>query len=199
MGPVTDLSDVRVLIPRMRRALDGPEATGSAAVSAKLSDDQVTAVIADAIADVIFYSSGAFPHKLEVVERDTAYMAPSAWKTDTPMSEDEQSVIVAQAALNYFLNSLSNLKSSETLKEADREWTWAISASALAERVKELRAQRDKAVELLTAQNVIAEAWINTLEVRDRYTDMLIEPYLSNMGFSTGMGGNEFDPPLGGP
>lgn len=195
MGPVTDIRDVRVLIPRMRRALDGPQATGSASVSATMSDDQITAVIADAIADVIFYSSGAFGRKLEVVERDANYMAPIAWRTSEELSEDEISVIVAQAALNYFFNALSTLKTGETQKEADREWTWSISASAVAERVKELRAQRDRAIELLTSQNVIAEAWVNTLAVRDSYTDFLIEPWAATGGFLPS--GQEFDPPLG--
>jgi hypothetical protein len=185
MGPVTDLRDVRVLIPRARRALDGPEATGSASVSAKLGDDQLTAVIADAIADVIFYSSGAFGRKLEVVERDPNYLAPVAWRTSEALSEDEASVIIAQAGLNYFFNALSTMKTGETLKEADREWTWNISASALAERVKELRAQRDKAIDLLTSQNVIAEAWINTLAERDAVTDFLIEPW----AYEGGLGG----------
>lgn len=194
-APVTDLRDVRVMIPRVRRALDGPEATGSASVSAKLSDDQITSVIADAIADVIFYSSGAFGRKLEVVERDPNYMAPIAWRTSEPLSEEEQSVIVAQASLNYFFNALSTLKTGETLKEADREWSWSVSASAVAERVKELRAQRDRAIELLTSQNVIAEAWINTLAVRDSYTDLLIEPYITTGGFLPS--GQEFDPPIG--
>lgn len=190
MGPVTDPRDVRVLIPRMRRSLDGPEATGSASVSARLSDDQLTAVIADAIADVIFYSSGAFGRKLEVVERDTSYLAPIAWRTSDELSEDEISVIVAQAALNYFFNALSTLKTGETMKEADREWSWSISASAIAERVKELRAQRDRAIELLTAQNVVAEAWVNTLAVRDSYTDMLIEPWV----YEGGLGGLVMEP-----
>ncbi len=195
MGPVTDLRDVRVMIPRVRRALDGPEATGSASVSAKLSDDQVTAVIADAIANVIFYSSGAFGRQLEVIERDPNYMAPIAWRTSEELSEDEQSVIVAQAALDYFFHSLTTLKTSETLKEADREWSWGTSASSVAERVKDLRAQRDRAIELLTSQNVIAEAWINTLAVRDSYTDMLIEPWVATGGLLPS--GQEFDPPIG--
>lgn len=199
MGPVTDLRDIRVMIPRVRRALDGPEATGSAAVSAKLSDDQVTAVIADAIANVIFYSSGSFGRQLEVLERDPNYLAPIAWRTSEALTEDEQSVIVAQAALDYFFHGLTTLKTSETQKEADREWSWGTSASAIAERVKDLRAQRDRAIELLTTQNVIAEAWVNTLEVRDRYTDMLIEPFLTSMGYSTGLGGLEFEPAPAGP
>lgn len=195
MGPVTDLSDIRVLIPRMRRALDGPTATSSASVSSTLDDTQVTNVIADAIAEVIFFSSSAFGKTLEVTERDSYYQAPVAWKTSEPLSEPEATVITCQGALSYFYNSLSGLKTSETTKEADREWSWAISASALAERVKDLRAQRDKAIDLLTAQNVIAEDWVNTLEVRDAYTDMLIEPFLSSGGYLPS--GQEFDPPIG--
>jgi len=192
MEPVTDLRDVRVLIPRTRRALDGPTATGSAAVSSTLNDEQLTAVIADAIANVIFYSNGGFGHQLEVLERDPHYMAPVAWQTSEELSEDEQSVIIAQAALDYFFNALTSLRTSETTKEADREWSWSISASAVAERVKELRAQRDRAIELLTTQNFVAESWVNTLAVRDAATDMLIEPYLGTLVPS----GQEFDPPL---
>jgi hypothetical protein len=197
MGPVTDLRDIRVMIPRARRALDGPEATGSASVSAKLSDDQLTAVIADAIADVIFYSSGAFGKKLEVVERETGgYMAPIAWRTSEELAEEEQTVIVAQAALNYFFSALTTTKTGETLKEADREWSWQTSASAVAERVKELRAQRDRAIELLSQEGFVAEAWINTLAVRDYQTDVLIEPWIAGGGY--GLPPGEFEPPLGG-
>lgn len=195
MTPVTDLSDIRVMIPRMRRALDGPQATSSASVSSTLDDTQVTNVIADAIAEVIFFSSSAFGKTLDVVERDPNYLAPIAWKTSEQLSEPEITVITAQGALTYFYNSLTGLKTSETTKEADREWAWSISASALAERVKDLRAQRDKAIELLTSQNVIAEDWVNTLNVRDAYTDLLIEPYLSTGGYLPS--GQEFDPPLG--
>lgn len=195
MTPVTDLTDIRVMIPRMRRALDGPQASSSASVSSTLDDTQITSVIADAIAEVIFYSSSAFGKTLDVVERDPVYLAPIVWKTSEPLTEPEITVITAQGALTYVYNSLTGLKTSETTKEADREWAWSISASALAERVKDLRVQRDKAIELLTSQNVIAEDWVNTLNVRDAYTDLLIEPYLSTGGYLPS--GQEFDPPLG--
>lgn len=178
MGPVTDARDIRVLIPRARRTLDGPTATGSAAVSSKLSDDQLTAVIADAIADVIFYSSGAFGRQLEVTEREEVYMAPSAWRTSEALTEEEITVILAQASLNYVFTTLQEMKTSETNKEADREWSWSISANALSDRVKELRGQRDRALELLASSDAApAERWVNLLYERDAYTDVLIEPY----------------------
>jgi hypothetical protein len=66
---VTDARDVRTLIPRVRRALDGPAATSPLADASTLTDDEVTAVIADAIADILLYTGGStvFGHTLEVV------------------------------------------------------------------------------------------------------------------------------------
>lgn len=179
MPPVSDPADVRVLIPRVRRALDGPHATSSGAVSSTLNDVEVTNSVADAIADIIFYSGGEFP-TLEVTERDTYYQAPTAWKTVPTLSEAQISVVVAQAALNYFTLSLSTMKASETIRNADEEWSWSISANALNERIKELRAMRDRAIEqLLSEGGALAVAWVNTLAVRDCVTDALIEPYLT--------------------
>lgn len=195
MEPVTDLRDIRVMIPRARRTLDGPTATGSAALSSNLSDDQLTGVIADAIAEAIFYTEGAFGKRLEVTARDTNYMAPIAWQTSAPLDDAEQTVVMAQAALNYVFSQMSSQKASETLKEADREWSWSVSASALAERVKSLRDMRDRALEMLRSESFAAEEWINTLQVRDAYTDLLVEPFLSAGGYLPS--GQEFDPPLG--
>lgn len=196
MPPVTDLKDIRVMIPRMRRALDGPTASGS--VSGSLSDDQVTAVIADAIAEVIFYSNGSWPRKLLVTERSTDYLAPIAWETDEPLTEPEQTVVTTQAALNYIYSTLDSSKTSETLKEADREWSWSVSANSMSDRIKDLRAQRDRALEVLEASDgFAAEAWVNILAARDPYTDVLIEPYIVGGGYFPS--GQEFDPPLLGP
>lgn len=179
MPAVTDPADVRVLIPRARRALDGPHATSSAAVSNTLNDVEVTNIVADAIADIIFYSGGEFP-SLEVTDRDGYYLAPSGWKTDPALSEPQISVVIAQAALNYFTTSLVTLKSSETIRNADEEWSWSISANALNERIKELRSMRDKAIDQLVSEGgALSVAWVNTLAVRDALTDNLIEPYLT--------------------
>jgi hypothetical protein len=192
MPAVTDRKDIRVLIPRMRRALDGPQATGSASPSTSLDDEQVTNVIADAIADVIFYSNGAFGHSLIVKERDDYYQAPVAWETSEELREEEATVIIAQAALNYFYNTLTEMKTQQTIRRADEEWSYTISATAMSERIKSLRDARDAALSELQSVGLVSEAWINTLLVRDARTDVLIEPYQAAGGFLPS--GQEFDP-----
>jgi hypothetical protein len=71
-GAVTDLRDLRVLIPETRRAIDGPTATSSAAVSASLTDAEVLGLVADATSEAILMTGGStqFGYQLVVVERD---------------------------------------------------------------------------------------------------------------------------------
>jgi hypothetical protein len=190
-SPVTDPKDVRVLIPRVRRALDGPHAVGSAAVSNTLSDEEVTNQIADSIASVIFYSGGLFGKTLEVTSRDEFYMAPNGWATSEELTEPEATVVVAQAALDYFFHTLQSFKTSESIVNEGEEWSWSISAQAVAERVKSLQRARDEAIALLEA-TLIEDDWVNTLAVRDAFTDALIEPWLLD-----GYGGQDIDPRFG--
>lgn len=178
--PVTDPADVRVLIPRVRRALVGPQ--GSGFVTSDLNDSDTTAVIADAIADVILYTGSVFGKELEVTERDNYYQSPIAWRTSQALEEHEASVIVLQAALNYIFRLLETLKTSETIRNEGQEWSYTISSQALAERVKELRAARDAALQRVELSGGGVEAWVNLLLVRDQYTDALIEPWIQSGG-----------------
>lgn len=190
-GAVTDLRDTRVLIPRTRRALLGPHASGSGAVANVYSDEEVNAIVADAIADIILYSGGeVFGHQLEVVERDDWYMAPIAWQTDTPLTEAEGSLIVTQAALNECLRQAESLKTSERIADEGQEWEYQIAASVVTERIKALREDRDKALTILQGDNSVSDAYINFLSVRDSYTAALIEPWSTN----SGRGGQQLDP-----
>lgn len=190
--PVVDLRDTRVLVPRVRRALLGPHASGSGAVANTLSDEEVNAIIADAIADILLYSGGAdvFGHELEVVERDPFYSAPTAWRTDTALTEAEGSLIAAQAALNHYLHQAESLKTSERIADEGQEWEYQIAASVVTERIKALREDRDRALTILQADNSVPDAYINFLEVRDSYTTALIEPW----SYNAGIGGQALDP-----
>lgn len=189
-GPVTDPRDTRVLIPRVRRALLGPHATGSAAVGNDLDDSEVNGLVADSIADIILFSGGSdiFGHSLEVAERDPYYMAPSAWRTDTELSEVEGSIVVAQAALNYFLVRAEMLKTSEKIADEGQSWEYGIAASVVTERIAALRDARDRALDTLRDTHLVSDAYVNLLEVRDRHTDALIEPWACGSG-----GGQETD------
>lgn len=192
MPPVTDLRDTRVLIPRVRRGLEGALGTGSANVAAsQFTDDQVNALIADAIADCILYTGGLFGHKLEVTEREAeGYMAPIAWQVEPAFSEDEGSVIVAQAQLNYFFFTLKNLKVSETIRDEATEWSYQLSANALTEYLKQLRQARNEALDRIKDASGPVEAWESFLQTRDTFTASIIEPWTSGGG----LGGIELDP-----
>lgn len=192
MPPVTDLRDTRVLIPRVRRALQGPHASGSAAVGNDLSDEETNALIADALADIILYGGGenVFGHKLEVAARDDVYMAPIAWQTDTPLTEYEGSVVVAQAALNWYLNYAQQVKTSEKIADEGQSWEYEIAATVITQQIKALREDRDRALDMLKGQRVVTDDYVNFLQERDYKTDVLIEPW-ANGG---GRGGQEFCP-----
>lgn len=186
---VSDLRDVRTLIPRVRRALDGPAATSPLADATTLTDEEIIGLIADAIADILLYTGGStvFGHMLEVVDRDPFYLAPIAWRTDTELSLAEGSVVAAQAAITYFFHRLQDLKVEETISNEGESWTYRLSAQLLTEQFKMLVKARDTALEEVEAQHSVPEAYISFLGARDACVAALIEPWIDpeNLNWST--------------
>lgn len=175
---VTSLADVRVMIPRVRRALEGPGSTGPLADSAVLTDDQVTNLIADAIADVILYTGSAFGHELLVTSRDAHYLAPNAWEVDPEFSQPEQSVIVAQAALGYFFHQLKELKVSEEISDEASTWRYQLSSTLIRDQMKMLQDARDRALTAVDqAAAVGLDVYISFIEERDAVVSRLVEPW----------------------
>lgn len=187
---VTDVRDVRVLIPRVRRAIDGPEATGSGSVAASLTDDMMVGLIADAVADVILLTGGFFGYSLEVVDRDDIYMAPTAWRTDRERSSSADTVISAQAAINYFFHKLRDMKFAETIKDESQEWSWQKSASLVRDQMRNLAEMRDRALASIQAQGVALDAYISFVAERDVIASRYIEPWVDS---GSGLGGQELD------
>lgn len=182
--PVSDVRDVRVLTPRVRRAIDGPQASSSAAVSASLTDDQVKDLIADACADILLYMRGLFGHSLQVTATDPTYGAPTEFITDTPLAPEEQTVIVAQAALNYFFHEFKLLKVSQTIQNEVQQWSYDLSPNLLVAQLKLLQDTRDRALEALTdVRNIGVDTFRSFLAVRDQTTSMAIEPYVDPQGY----------------
>lgn len=186
MEAVTDIRDTRVLIPRLRRALDGPQAMSSASPGATLSDEQLNAIAADAVGSMIFYSGSLFGSTLQVAARDPFYQSPTAWFTDPALSEPQITAVVSQAALDYFFSRLSSTaagKTAETIKDEATEWSWEISPQAVVERLRQLRADRDKAIETLIEDGWEHDAgWESFIATRDRWTSLLIEPWVEGVG-----------------
>lgn len=187
---VTDLRDTRVLIPRTRRALEGLTAAGSGFSTSTYDDDTVNAAVADAIASLLLYTGSFFDKRLEVVERDEHYMAPIAWRTSEELTEPEQALVAIQATLNHVYVSLVGQKQAETIRKGDEEWTWSISASVLSERLKGLRADRDRALEQIAASGVALESYYSFIAERDGAISALIEPYVG----ASNQYGQQLDP-----
>jgi hypothetical protein len=184
---VTDLRDLRTLIPRVRRALEGPTTN---ALSTTLNDDAAEAVIADAVADVILYSHGSiFGYTLEVTARDSRYSAPVAWRTDKEMDVAAQSVVVAQAAINHLFHELKGAKIQETIRDEGGEWSYSLSAGVLTKQLDLLVRLRDEA--LAAVQGPIFDSYVSFLAVRDATTARLIE------ACDVGLGGQQGDSRFG--
>lgn len=83
---------------------------------------------------------------LEVVSRDAFYLAPNAWRTDTELSLAEQSVVAAQAAMNYFFQKLQDLTVDETIKNEGEEWTTRLSVQLIGKQFDLLKEARDNAL-----------------------------------------------------
>lgn len=175
-------NDVRVLIPRVRRAIDGPAASGSASLSATLDDEGIKNLVADSIASILFFTNGAFPHTLDVEATDAVYGSPTEWSVNPALTEPETAVVAAQAALDYFFVYLKELKTSETIRDEGQEWTYSLSSTLVRDQMSYLRALRDKALETLVAQVPALDGFVNFVASRDALTARLIEPYLASQG-----------------
>lgn len=172
-------TDIRYLIPRVQRAL-GPHA-------AALSADAVKDIVADAISDIILYSGGTFPKQIVVTDRLNG--SPSEYATSDELTLPESSVVAAQAALNYFFTVWAEQKVSERIADERTSWEWARSANLLVEQLKQLRANRDAALELINAElNGALDTYISFLAVRDQVTSLAIEQYAT----AGGVGGQNY-------
>lgn len=188
--PVSDIRDLRVLIPACRRAIDGPTATASGSVSATLDDQGALSLLADATAELILNTASmdgtdqnAFGNQLIVVERDPLYMAPVAWMTDVPRSTAQDAAILSQAALDHYFWFLKGMKTSETMKNEAVEWTYTIlSPNVLLAWINYLIGNRDKAISALQSINVVLDTYVSLVAERDRLSAAWLEPWVAEIG-----------------
>lgn len=172
--------DVSELVPRVRRAVEGsvPPATGG------LTDAQLLAITADAIADVILFTAGTWKHQLLVTARDSSSNAPTGWAVDPGLSPEEESLIAAQAALTYYFHIFKEMKTSERIKNESQEWEYAKSATLLRDQMAALKDQRDMALVAIARKTPILARYASFLEVRDRVASAYLEPWVAG-----GLGG----------
>jgi hypothetical protein len=172
--------DVMSLVPRLRRAIDGPAADAEGAPTATLTDAQIIQMAADAVADIIFYSNARWPYKLSPLaqggESDN-YGVPTKWQIDPDLPIEQQTIVIAQAALNFFFHQFKTVKIQEEISDESRTWRYSLSANLLLEQMKMLRQQRDDALALIGGDDTF-ETWVSFIEVRDAVTSAYIEPWV---------------------
>lgn len=188
-GRVSDIRDLRVLVPACRRAIDGPAASAPDSPSTTLADEQVLALVADATAELILNTASAdgtmlnaFGNQLVVVERDPFYMAPVAWRTEQERTTAQDAAILSQAALNHYFTLVRTLKVSESLKNEAVDWTYTLSANVIAGWMQYLIDNRNKAVAALQSINVVLDVYVSMVAERDRIAAAWLEPYVSEIG-----------------
>ena len=170
---MADPVDIRVMVPRVGRALEG------AGAPPVLTGDAIKDLTADAIAEVILYTGGVFGHELVVTDRDDATNAPTEYATDPELTLSEQSVIATQAALNYFFHEFSGMKVSERIADEAQSWEYSLSANLLVQQLKLLISERDKALAILEAEGAPLDAYESFLAVRDAHVSQMVEPWVS--------------------
>lgn len=175
-----DLTDLRVLVPKGRRACEGP--FGLPNGLPPLSDEQVYQMVADACSEVQLLTGTLFGHELAVKKRDPLRGFPTDWKTDAILTESEGAVIVTQAAINFVYHLFREAKTSETIKDEGQEWTWEKSANLMVLQVKQLTEARDKALEMLERTNAPLDMWISSVAERDKLGAMYLEPWVAEIG-----------------
>lgn len=173
---------MEVYVPRVRRALQGPVVDDAA-----LTDDQVEAITADAIADLILLTGGDWGHELAGTDGPPA----TAWEVNPGLSLAEQSLVATQAALTYFFHVLREAKSSERIAAEGREWEWSTSASMMRDQFRLLVDERNRALAALQSTSPVLARCVSILQVRDRVGSALLEPWVAG---GLGGGGMELVP-----
>lgn len=181
--------DVRSLLPRVRRAVEGPFTLPP---EQTLNDNQVEALAADAIADIILFTYGEWGHKLAVSDRNVDTAAPEHWTVDPELEPEEESVIASQAAIQYFFHAFRDTKVSETIRNEGREWSYSLSANVLKDQIALLREQRDKALAAVMVKHPVMARYSSLLEARDPLGAILLEPWIAGHGL-----GGQYLLPLG--
>lgn len=176
---MADPVDIRVMVPRVRRALEG------AGAPQVLSDDDVLMLTADAIGEIILYTGGVFGKQLLVMAEENG--VPSAYGTDAALTLPEQAVIASQAALNYFFQRFAGMKVSERVGDEAQTWEYTLSANLLQEQLRHLIADRDRAIDAVTAAGAPLDSYTSFLAVRDHHVSQMIEPWVHPHG----IGGQE--------
>lgn len=175
-----DPKDLRVVIPRVKRALMGPARLNQD----KLTDSEIYALAADAAASAIMLCGGSGPFGSELIGsgHDPIYGAPTVWKTSVALSFAAQEILANEAAIMWFFHQVRDEKISQRIQNEGREWEWAKSSTLLRDHLKSLTDRRDLLLQGMLADAPVVARYVSYLQVRDREVAARIEPFTNAMG-----------------
>lgn len=173
-------TDVRVMVPRVRRALENAGAPTS------LSDDEIKDRVADALAAVLLYSGAVFGKTMTVTEVDDDHV-PVEYAVDPELSLPEQTVVAVQAALDWFFVGLASKKMVERISDESTNWEYQLSPNLVRDALKALQAERDRALEAIEEGGGPLDAYESFLAVRDQAAAMLLEPWVYGVSVGGGL------------
>jgi hypothetical protein len=175
----TDLRDVRTLIPRTRRMIDGP-GPGNAA----LTDEFLTGAIADAASTLIMLTAGTFGVTLDVSGRDSDYLAPNAWRFSAILSADQETLVCLQAAIEQVAREVALGATSEGIKDEGQEWTYSRSATLMRDWLKALIGMRDAAMQQLADAGMETDVYTSFIGIRDSTALANAESWVDQAGLA---------------
>lgn len=172
-GETPDLTDLKVLVPRARRKVEGP--WGNPNGKPPLRDVEIYNMVADACSEIIMLAGKLFRHELKVKTRDPLGGFPTEWRTDTPLEEYEAAIICAQTGLDYYWHVFRTMKISQGVKNEGTEYTYSLSANVLRDYLASLISERDHAVAGLRANVPVLDRFASNIRVRDQATVAALE------------------------
>ena len=177
--PPPSPTDLRILVPRTKRAIYGPTTVDPDAEQ-QLTDAQVKDLIADSVAKIIFYTNGLWPFQLLVTATDTITGAASEYATNLPLKVPDQTVICNQAALDFFFYEFKDKRVTEEISDAaGPRWVYGLSANMLVAQMKQLQVERDRAIEIIVQQQDYLVDYVSFIASRDALTSALVEPWVA--------------------
>lgn len=174
-----DPANIRVLTGKVARAIFGPTYSSVNPASSLLTRDQLKDLTADTIAKLIFFSNGLLGYQLVVTDIDSTGM-PQEYQiqmggSPRPLPIQDETLIVTQAALDWFFFEFKDKKISEKINDEGQNWEYALSPALLTAQYKQLIADRDRALAVVQTRLEYFTDYVSFLGERDALTSALVE------------------------
>lgn len=173
------VGNVRLLTGKVARAIFGPTYSANVSGGAVLDPDQLRDLTADTIAKLIFYTNGLWPYQLTVDDVDSNGMpceySITQRNVPTALSISDETLVVAQAGLDWFFFEFKDKKVSEEISDEGQKWAYSLSANLLLAQYKQLIADRDRALDVVTQRADYLVDYVSFVAERDALTSAMVE------------------------